>query len=231
MSERPRVGLLGGTFDPIHVGHLAAAHAAGQALSLDSVRFVLSARPPHRTDSPRASEYHRLAMGRLAIGESTVASRTSATNRLQEQSMSLEVSDLELRREGPSYTYDTLSALHDEGLSALQIFFIIGADAFAEIATWHRYPDVLDAANFVVVARPGTTLESLRHRLPALASRMARPAEVGCATAPRIILLEAHTPDVSSTDIRRRVARGDTINGLVTPAVAAYIAQHSLYLN
>jgi nicotinate-nucleotide adenylyltransferase len=231
MSERPRVGLLGGTFDPMHVGHLAAAHAAGQALSLDTVRFVLSARPPHRTDSPRASGYHRLAMGRLTITESIVAPHTNVTNRRQEHQLSLEVSDLELRRKGPSYTFDTLTALHGEGLSALQIFFIIGADAFAEIETWHRYPDVLDAANFVVVARPGTTLESLRYRLPALAARMARPAEVDRATAPQIILLEAHTPNVSSTNIRRRVARGEALDGLVTPAVAAYIAQHSLYLN
>jgi nicotinate-nucleotide adenylyltransferase len=231
MSERPRVGLLGGTFDPIHVGHLAAAHAAGQALSLDTVRFVLSARPPHRTDSPRASEYHRLAMSRLAIAESIVASRANVTNCRQEHPLSFEVSDLELRREGPSFTFDTLTAMHGKGLSALQIFFITGADAFAEIATWYRYPDVLDAANFVVVARQGTTLESLPHRLPALASRMARPAEVDHAAAPQIILLEAHTPDVSSTDIRRRVARGETLDGLVTPAVAAYIAQHSLYLN
>ena len=73
-----------------------------------------------------------------------------------------EVSDLELHRDGPSYTFDTLAALHREGLSPLQIFFITGADAFAEIATWHRYPDVLDAAHFAVVARPGTTLDALR---------------------------------------------------------------------
>jgi nicotinate-nucleotide adenylyltransferase len=227
MSARPRVGLLGGTFDPIHVGHLAAAFTAAQALRLDTVRFILSARPPHRTDSPRASEYHRLEMIRLAIADAMGA----ATNVRQRHPVHLEVSDLELRREGPSYTFDTLAAMHREGLSPLQIYFIIGADAFAEIASWHRYPEVLDAANFAVVARAGTTLEDLRARLPALARRMAQASEIGDTATPLIILLEADTPDVSATDIRRRVTRDESLDGFVTPAVAAYIAQHSLYLN
>src|SRR5688572_4630014 len=148
-----RFGLLGGTFDPIHNGHLAAARAAEQAVALDVVRFIPSARPPHRADSPKASEYHRLEMIRLALASSAGHAHW-------------EVSDLELRRHGPSYTYDTLTALQDEGLTPLQIFFIIGADAFAEIATWHRYPAVLDAAHFAVVTRPGISLESLRARLP-----------------------------------------------------------------
>jgi nicotinate-nucleotide adenylyltransferase len=128
-----------------------------------------------------------------------------------------EVSDLELAREGPSYTYDTLTTIGREGLSPLQIFFITGADAFADIATWHRYPGVFDLANFVVVARPGTTLASLQARLPDDTSR------------PNVILLEADTPDVSATDIRRRVSRGESIEGLVPPAVSAYIQKNSLY--
>jgi nicotinate-nucleotide adenylyltransferase len=213
MTARPRVGLLGGTFDPIHVGHLAVARAAQQALDLDRVCFVPAARPPHRPDSPQASEYHRVEMVRRAA---------SADRRW-------EVSDLELQRHGPSYTVDTLAALHREGLTPLQIFFLTGADAFAEIATWRRYPEVLDSAHFAVVARPGTTLEALRQRLPALAARMVTPAAVDRAPATRIVLIEAATPDVSSTDIRRRVRAGASIDGLVPPAVAAYIAQHSLY--
>ena len=201
MTLRPRLGIVGGTFDPVHFGHLAAARAAGDALALDGVRFIPSARPPHRPDSPGASGYHRLEMVRRAVADTP----------------GWEVSDLELTREGPSYTYDTLTTIGREGLSPLQIFFITGADAFADIATWHRYPDVFNLANFVVIARPGSTLDSLRARLPEDTAR------------PNVILLEAGTPDVSATDIRKRVARGESIDGLVPPAVSAYIQENSLY--
>jgi nicotinate-nucleotide adenylyltransferase len=213
MIRRPTVGLLGGTFDPIHNGHLAVARAAQQALVLDRVRFIPAARPPHRPDSPQAAEYHRVAMIRLAIGDGT----------------GWEVSDLELRRDGPSYTYDTLITLNRDGLPPAQIFFITGADAFAEIATWHRYPEVLDLAHFVVVARPGFSLEALQGRVPALASRMIEPADLAVSSTPRIILVAAETPDVSSTAIRARVARREALDGLVPPAVSAYISQHDLY--
>lgn len=216
MSVRPRVGVLGGTFDPIHAGHLAAARAAEDAVRLDRVRFVLSARPPHRTDSPHTSGYHRLEMITRAIAAEPGRG-------------SWEASALELEREGPSYSFDTLTAMHREGLRPQQIFFITGADAFAEIATWHRYPDVLDAAHFLVVARPGTPLARLSERLPALAARMIVAAEFDGARGPSIILVDAETPDVSSTEIRRRAAAAEPLAGLVPAAVAAYIAQHSLY--
>lgn len=222
MTARPRVGLLGGTFDPIHAGHLAAGRAAEHALDLDVVRIIPSARPPHRTDSPRASEYHRMEMIRLAIVD-------AMDGPVRQRGARWEVSDLELRRDGPSYTVDTLSALRGEGLAPSQICFIIGADAFAEIETWHRYPDVLDAAHFAVVTRPGTPLGHLRQRLPVLASRMTSPADVDTATTPRIFLIESHTPELSSTDIRGRAARGESLDGSVPPAVSAYIEQHSLY--
>lgn len=213
MSARPRVGLLGGTFDPIHVGHLAAAHAAQDALGLDAVQFIPSARPPHRPDSPRASEYHRVEMIRRAI--CGVAG--------------WEVSDLEIRRHGPSYTWDTLVSLHESGLAPTQIFFITGADAFAEISTWHRYPAVLDAAHFVVITRPGTTLAAVRQRVPALVPRMIAPSNIGSSRTTHIIPLEARTPDVSSTDIRARAARGESLENVVPPAVAAYIRANHLY--
>jgi nicotinate-nucleotide adenylyltransferase len=207
------VGLLGGTFDPIHNGHLAAARAANQQLQLDRVKVIPSARPPHRPDSPRASEYHRVEMIRRAIAVNA----------------GWEVCDLELRRNGPSFTFDTLAALHRDGLSPLQIFFITGADAFAEIATWHRYPEVLDAAHFAVVTRPGSSFEGLRQRLPSLAARMASPADVADSVTPLIILLHADTPDVSSTAIRRRASHGESLEGLVPSAVAEYISHHHLY--
>lgn len=208
-----RLGLLGGTFDPIHVGHLAAARAAQHVLALERVRFIPSARPPHRPDSPGASGYHRMEMARLAVADTP----------------GWEAWDLELTREGPSYTFDTLVTVAAEGLTPVQIFFITGADAFAEIDTWHRYPDVLDRAHFVVVARPGTTLAALETRLPRLADRMCEPADAARADQPRIVLLEADTPDVSATDIRRRVSNGESIEGLVSPAVAAYIDRNLLY--
>ena len=208
-----RLGLIGGTFDPIHNGHLAAAAAAQRTLALDRLRFIPSARPPHRTDTPRASEYHRMQMVTLAVADTP----------------GWEISDLEIAREGPSYTYDTLVTIAQaDHLAPAEMFFITGADAFADIATWHRYPDVLDQANFAVVARPGTTLETLRRRVPQLAARMTTPqAPVG--NEPRIILLAAQTPNLSSTEIRQRVKRGESIDGLVPAAVAAYIDQNLLY--
>lgn len=141
-----------------------------------------------------------------------------------------EASDDELRSEGPSYTADTLQRQHERGVDASRMFFITGADAFADIETWKRYPEVLDLANFVVVARPGYAIASLASRLPALASRMRtadRHREEGAM--PMIYLLEAPTPDVSSTTVRARLARGESISGLVPPLVEAHIHQHSLY--
>ncbi|MGQ0735573.1 MAG: nicotinate-nucleotide adenylyltransferase [Acidobacteriota bacterium] len=213
-TDRPRIGLLGGTFDPVHVGHLAAARAAEQALRLDQIRFVAAARPPHRPHQPQASVRHRLAMLQVALAESQ---------------RPWEVSELELGRSGPSYTFETLQSLRAEGLDALQLYFILGADAFADIATWHRYPDVLDGANFAVVARPGQSVGGLRSRLPELAHRMVPPSAVDGADTSLIVLIETETPAVSSTEVRRRAADGASLEGLVPPAVAAYIAQHSLY--
>lgn len=208
-----RLGVLGGTFDPVHLGHLAAGRAAAAALALDHVRLVPSRVPPHRAVGPRASGYHRFAMAALAA--------------LDEPGWT--VSDIELRREGPSYSVDTLTALGAEGWAATQIFFLIGADAFAEIATWSRYPAVLDLAHFVVVTRPGTTHDDVRARVPALASRMVAAEDIGARRTPGIVLLDAATPDVSSTDIRARAARGASLSGLVTEPVEQYIRRHRLY--
>jgi nicotinate-nucleotide adenylyltransferase len=131
------------------------------------------------------------------------------------------VSRIELDREGPSYTYDTLVELSERSESkSAQLFFITGADAFAEIATWSRYPAVLDLANFVVVSRPGITLDSMREQ----ASGDRRHAKT------RVILVEAHTPDISSTDIRRRVRAALTLTNYVPDSVADYIRDHRLYL-
>ncbi len=208
-----RLGLLGGTFDPVHLGHRAAGLAAAQALALDEVRLVPSRVPPHRVVGPQASEHHRFAMAALvAMDEPTWT-----------------VSDCEVFRTGPSYTFDTLTGLHHDGLAATQIFFLIGADAFAEIATWSRYPDVLDLAHFVVVARPGGTLESVQGRVPGIASRVTPAAALAARATPGIALLNAQTPDVSSTDIRARAADGRSLSGLVPAPVEQYIRRHGLY--
>ena len=210
-----RIGILGGTLDPIHCGHLAAATAARDAFDLPRVLVLPSRLPPHRPAEPIASPFHRFAMAALAIAGVARC----------------EASDEELRREdGPSYTADTLERQIANGTDAAQIFFITGADAFADIATWRRYPAVLDLANFVVVTRPGHPIESLPSRLPALAGRMV-PASAARqpAATPSIYLLPAPTPDVSSTLVRDRLRRGEAITGLVPSLVEAHIRQHRLY--
>jgi nicotinate-nucleotide adenylyltransferase len=208
-----RLGVLGGTFDPIHDGHLAAGRAARTALTLDEVRLVPAHVPPHRGVGPHASAPHRFAMAALVA--------------LDEPGWT--VSDVEIARSGPSFTYDTLLAAQADGLAASQIFFITGADAFAEIATWSRYPAVLDLAHFVVVTRPGTPLETLRRRLPDLAGRLRRAEAIGTTPGTGVVLLEAATPDVSSTAIRGRAAQGFSLAGLVPPRVEQYIRRHGLY--
>jgi nicotinate-nucleotide adenylyltransferase len=208
-----RLGLLGGTFDPVHAGHLAAGRAARAALALDHLQLVPAHVPPHRAVGPRASTPHRFAMAALVA--------------LDEPGWS--VSDVEIERSGPSYTFETLSAARSSGLDATQIFFIIGADAFAEIATWSRYPAVLDLAHFAVVTRPGTSLAALVERLPALAGRFRRPDEVNRGPGTAVVMVEAATPDVSSTVIRARAGKGFSLAGLVPPRVEQYIRRHHLY--
>ena len=146
----------------------------------------------------------------------------------------MRASDAELGISGPSYTADTLDRLREEGTDPAQIFFITGADAFAEIATWHRYPEVLDLAHFVVVSRPGHAIDAMARRLPALASRMrAIDPPAGrhreSLREPSILLIDANTPDVSSTTVRDRLRSGESISGLVPAAVERHIRQHGLY--
>ncbi|HVL69127.1 MAG TPA: nicotinate-nucleotide adenylyltransferase [Vicinamibacterales bacterium] len=214
MSEGERIGVLGGTLDPIHVGHLDAALAAREALRLDRILVIPAHVPPHRA-RPSTSPFHRFAMAALAISGLD----------------GFGVSDMELTAPGPSYTADTLLRLRAErGLEASQIFFITGADAFAEIETWSRYPDVLDLANFVAVARPGVSLTALRARLPHLRDRMRLPRLAGAASRePAIYLVDAPTTEVSSTEIRQRLLDGRSLSGLVPPAVEHHIVQHDLY--
>ncbi len=198
-----RVGILGGTFDPIHLGHLEAASAARRALSLDRILLMPSRTPPHRTAEPRASVFHRFAMAALAAGEHNMS-----------------VSDLEVRRDGPSYTALTLEALHRDGYEPAQLFFITGSDAFADVAQWHDYPRILQLANFIVVSRPGAPSPS--DLVPVLQSAV--------PDRPAVLSVEADTPNVSSTEIRRRVGAGEPLDGLVPSSVAGHIRRHLLYV-
>jgi nicotinate-nucleotide adenylyltransferase len=200
-----RIGILGGTFDPIHLGHLEAATAAERALSLDRVLLLPSRTPPHRTAEPRASVFHRFAMAALAVAERGMV-----------------VSDLEVRRDGPSFTALTLEALHREGYAPTQLFFITGSDAFADVGTWHDYPRILQLANFVVVSRPGAPRVS--EVIPNPQSLITNP------TGPTLYSVEADTPNVSSTEIRRRVGAGESLDGHVPSSVAGHIRRHHLYV-
>jgi nicotinate-nucleotide adenylyltransferase len=209
-----RLGVLGGTFDPVHFGHLDAVDAARAALALTDILFVPSHDPPHRSIDPHASPFHRFAMVALAANNCP----------------SYRISDLELRRQGNSFTSDTLRSLHAAGWERWQVFFILGADAFAEIATWHEFPAVLDLANFVVVARPGTTIDRALARTPELRSRTRTPGAYAAERGPTgLFLVEAHTRDISSTLIRQRLAAREAIDDLVPSAVARHIAAHHLY--
>jgi nicotinate-nucleotide adenylyltransferase len=198
-STGGRTGVLGGTFDPVHVGHLAAAGAAIECARLDRVIFMPSGQPPHRP-SAAASPEHRLEMTRLA---------TSGNVRFA-------VSDLELRRPGVSFTSDTLRdlrALDPRG----ELFLILGWDAARLFSTWHQPEKVRELATIVVVARPGS------------ASPQEADLETAGLGGDRVILCLNRTPDISASRIREDVKNRRSIEGKVPPAVERYIATHHLY--
>jgi nicotinate-nucleotide adenylyltransferase len=194
-----RIGLLGGTFDPIHAGHLAAAKAAMDCAGLDRVVFVPAAQPPHRPPAVAGAE-QRLEMCRLAVaGESR-----------------FEVSDVELNRAGPSYTVDTLSELHRLNPDD-ELFLILGWDAARLFPTWRRPDSVRKLASIVVVGRPGSDSPD---------EADLAPAGLG---GDRVSICLESTPEVSGSEIRRAVGSGEPITGKVPPAVEQYIAAHGLY--
>jgi nicotinate-nucleotide adenylyltransferase len=213
-TRAARLGILGGTLDPIHVGHMQAALAAREALRLTHVLVMPARVPPHRERGPAASMFHRFAMAALAAAEHD----------------GFMVSDDELCADGPSYTALTLERLAARGVRPVEMFFITGADAFVEIETWYRYPAVLDLSHFVVISRPGAPARSVVTRLPQIAPRV-RPCGLEGLERdrPSVFLVEAPTPDVSSTEIRRRLRANESIAGLVPAAVERHIVRHRLY--
>jgi len=194
-----KLGIMGGTFDPIHLGHVAMAEAAADCAGLDRVLLVPAGVPPHR-GAATAPAADRLAMVRLAAAGHP----------------RLEVSDIELRRPGPSYTLDTLRAVARDRPGA-ELYLLLGWDAAREIRAWHAPYEVLRLARPVVVSRPGYPAPTERD----LASAGIEPTWA--------ILCDVPTPDVESTDVRSLVLSGGSLAGLVDPAVAAYLRRHRLY--
>src|SRR5512139_1805103 len=214
MTRSNRLGLFGGTFDPIHVGHMDAADAARRALALDRVLFVPSHLPPHREADPRATMFHRFAMVALATNDEPA----------------YETSDVEVRRAGTSYTHDTLIGLHAQGWAPSQLFFIIGTDAFAQIALWREFGRLVEGTNFAVVGRGGTTLDTALARTPSLTGRVRALPQAGePSEETAVYLIDAATRDVSSTQIRTELAAGRSIAQLVPEAVERHIIRHGLY--
>ena len=201
-----RLGVMGGTFDPIHIGHLVAAEEARAQFELEKVVFVPSARPPHKTDVPHSHEADRLRMVELAV----------SGNRF------FEVSNLELVRSGLSYTIDTLRELHRAYGAGTELFFVTGADAIMEILTWKSSENLLSEAVFIAATRPGYPLEKLRQSLPEKNSE-------GTSALSRVYSMEVPALAISSTDIRDRAARGRPFRYLVTDAVWEYIVENGLY--
>jgi len=218
MSAMTWIGIFGGRFDPIHIGHLAIAEIAHRTLGLERILVIPSRMSPHRSAPAGATNADRLAMVQIAI----------ATHPY------LVACDLELQSSAPSYTAITLRRIREQ-YAGSQLCFIIGADAFEEIDRWHDYPDVLHAAHFAVVSRPGHPVTGLSDTLPSLRTRMYEipPAELAPTLDDRggtkIFLIDAVTPDVSSTRLRARLASHDSLSGLVSASVESYIKQHQLY--
>jgi nicotinate-nucleotide adenylyltransferase len=188
----------GGSFNPIHNGHLTCARTVATELDFRRVLLIPSGLPPHKpAAADLAAAEHRLAMCRI------VASADSLFH----------VTDLEIRRRGPSYTIDTVRQLEREGLT--KVNWLIGADMLNFLPMWHEPNQLLKEVNFIVIARPGFAFEwaSLPEEFQVL----------------REHVVEAPLVDISATDIRRRVRAGESIAGLVPEGVAAYIDQHQLY--
>ena len=205
------VGLYGGTFDPVHLGHTHAALQVREALGLDEVRMVLAARPGHR-NAPAGNTEHRWHMLCIAC----------------EQHEGLQADDMELHRAGTSYTIDTVAAVRDASKGVLPCW-ILGQDAFATLPSWYRWQSLLDFCNLIVVERPGDTraeppeVQSLCHNHEV---ERFDDARIG-----QIYRLRVPMKEISATQIRLKIAAGEEVKHLLPPPVYAYIRRHRLYVN
>lgn len=201
-----RIGVMGGTFDPIHHGHLVTAEEAWKQFQLDLVLFVPSGHPPHKEDRESLDAESRYLMTVIATADNP----------------HFQVSRMEIDRPGPSYTIDTVRELHRVYGKNTQIFFITGADAILEILTWKEPEKVLQECTFIAATRPGYDLRRLEESLPE-AERMRH------ATDPRVLVMEIPALAISSTDIRRRVREGMPIRYLVPEGVREFIEKNGFY--
>jgi len=213
-----KIGILGGTFNPIHLGHLRVAEEIGEDLGLKKVYIIPSGMPPHKPQGYIADFYHRLEMARLA-------SKTSPI---------IGVWDIEGKRPGLSYSIETLRVFHSHFGSKLELFFILGVDAFVEIKTWKEYQDLFRYASFVVINRPGYNKKKFFTFLDSLNVGFLWNQKKKCfCHSSENILLEKDTTlmDISATRIREMVAKKKSIRFLVPEAVREYIEKIGLYLN
>ena len=212
-----KLGILGGTFDPIHLGHLRSAEEIGQHLALEKVYLIPSSLPPHKTKAPVTPFHHRLTMTRLG----TDCSRL------------LETMDLEGNRPGFSYSIETLQELHGVLGPAPELFFILGMDAFLEINTWRDYKHLFDYAHFVILSRAGCRnqgLDALFSDLNIKGPTMGTGDHFEAPSGRSIFLLTSTRMEISSTNIRNMVKEDKSIHFLVPEAVRAYIIEKGLYL-
>jgi len=208
------IGIFGGTFDPVHNGHLRVAQALSEALPLDELRLLPCGEPAHRAP-PQASADDRIAMLQLAINGMS----------------SLVIDEREVRRQGPSYMVDTLASLHDE-LGAEPLVLIIGWDAFVGLPTWHRWQQIIELAHLLVVQRPGNTVAPCGEMALLLQQHQTDDvAELNKRVAGCILLQPVDVLDVSSTEVRARLAAKEDVSDALPLAVNAYIKEQQLYLS
>jgi nicotinate-nucleotide adenylyltransferase len=213
-----KIGLFGGTFNPIHNGHLKVAEEVGRFFELDKILFIPSYLPPHKSTRDIASATDRLKMVELAL----------------QPFSQFEASSLEVERPETSYSVITLEKVK-KIYSGAEIFFIVGIDAFLEIKTWREYERILSSCSFIVVSRPGYELEQAKEVLaPDWKEKMVivgpvfKPDEER-GKEPKIYLFPMNSLDISASEIRRRRQRGESISGLVPEAVEKYILERNLY--
>ncbi|MCD6363876.1 MAG: nicotinate-nucleotide adenylyltransferase [Synergistetes bacterium] len=196
-----RIGIMGGTFDPIHYGHLIAAEEARQTFCLDKVIFIPAKIPPHKLGHRISDPEHRYRMVLLATLDNPL----------------FEVSRIEIDRKGVSYSVDTVRELREKLGDEVELFFITGIDIVADLKSWKEPETLLKMCNFIAVSRAGYSLEILKKNLPR-------------NFLSRINIIEIPSPPISSTDIRRRVRHRKTIKYLVPSLVESYIRKAGLYL-
>ncbi|MCL4503585.1 MAG: nicotinate-nucleotide adenylyltransferase [Deltaproteobacteria bacterium] len=217
-ETRRRLGLFGGTFNPIHFGHLRSAEEVCEALSLDSLWFIPAAYPPHKVAQDLIPFQIRLEMARLAVGDHPV----------------MAVSDLEGRRSGKSYSIETLRLVREELGPTWELYFILGLDAMLEIHTWKDYSQLFNLCHFVVLDRPGYD----RSHLAEILTRGVEPqfqvlagdAGFQHPSGYKVLWQETTLMDISATGIRRLVRQGRSIRYLLPEPVRGYIINHKLYL-